>query len=194
MQVKNWKIFVEYMKNLYKRDDKAALAALRRGVKAMPNLEIECFQYIYPGIRLMNYPNPQYIEKTAFMVGVLFALWHSGQIDPSILNENPNSFGDSFYRLKNSSGGSESLEKRFTALLNAHKDDLSQHLRHIVGIMRSNNIPINWEDLAKGIDNWTHPKQKIQVRWARDYWSKSETSTDLPTGEDAENDTDSSDS
>ena len=37
-------------------------------------------------------------------------------------------------------------------------------------------IAIDWPDLLKDISRWPDPQRRVQVRWAREYWSASEAS------------------
>ena len=57
--------------------------------------------------------------------------------------------GASFARLAQATE-SESIEKRFVALLNCRRDDLHAHLRHAVGLLKSKDIPVDWAQLAGG--------------------------------------------
>src|SRR5262249_54428628 len=58
---------------------------------------------------------------------------------------------------------SKSIEKRFVALLNCHEDDLAEHLRHAIGLLRSKEIPVDWIQLLKDLRNWNHPDTTWRV-------------------------------
>jgi CRISPR system Cascade subunit CasB len=61
-------------------------------------------------------------------------------------------------------------EKRLVALMNSHLDDLPKHLQHIVSLLKSKDIPINWSQLLSDVQNWQREDREIQRRWARGFW------------------------
>ena len=107
-------------------------------------------------------------EEPAALVASLFALWHQGG---RTHQHTPNSFGDSYGRLR-AVTGSESVEKRFATLIDSHPDDLPARLRHAVTLLRSKDIPINWEQLLWDLLCWGAEKRPVQRRWARDFWTR----------------------
>ena len=64
----------------------------------------------------------------------------------------------------------ESLEKRFIGLLNCHRDDLPNHLRQAVSLLKSKDVQINWRRLLKDILSWDHEARFVQQQWAREFW------------------------
>ena len=67
---------------------------------------------------------------------------------------------------------SESLEKRFIALLNCHRDDLPNHLRQAVSLLKSKDVPINWHRLLRDILSWDHETRFVQQQWAGELWQR----------------------
>jgi CRISPR type I-E-associated protein CasB/Cse2 len=61
-------------------------------------------------------------------------------------------------------------EKRLVTLLNCHQDDLPDHLRHTIGLLKSKEIPINWLQLLNDVQNWQRESRDVQRRWARQFW------------------------
>jgi CRISPR system Cascade subunit CasB len=108
-------------------------------------------------------------EEPAAMVASLFALWHQGGRGHP--QRPPDSFGGSYGRLR-SATGSESVEKRFAALIDSHPDELPTRLRHAVTLLRSKDIPINWAQLLQDLLWWSAEKRPVQRRWARDFWTR----------------------
>jgi CRISPR system Cascade subunit CasB len=141
-----------------------ALAALRRGLGRAPGTAGEMYPYVTPYLPA----NARRSEEDAyFLIAALFA-WH--QVDWPSGEEPPDtSFGASYRRLADVTG-SESIERRFVALLNAHPDDLPEHLRHAVGLLKSKGIPIDWTRLLRDVMRWNHPDRYVQRTWSRSYW------------------------
>jgi len=162
----------------YKR---AALAALRRGLGKAPGEAPEMFPYIIPalptGLSTRN-------EQAYFLIASLFAWrpleWPYTPGDPHLNpSANPSanhSLGVSYRRLAEKTG-SDSVEKRFIALLNAHQDDLPAHLRHAVGLITAQEIPIDWTRLLYDVLWWNEPNRSSQLSWARGYWAASSAAT-----------------
>lgn len=69
-----------------------------------------------------------------------------------------------------SEGGEDALERRFTALLAAHPDDLPDYLRQAVSFLKSKDVPINWNQLIWDLQKWNDEDRRIQKEWARSFW------------------------
>jgi CRISPR system Cascade subunit CasB len=161
--------FVEYLEELERNEDRAALAALRRSLGKSPGEAAEAHRYVLPF-------NPATWEESAYyLVGGLFALhpqsWRRDEGDRNLTN-----LGVSFARL-GSEVESKSIEKRFVALLNCHEDDIAEHLRHAIGLLGSKEIPVDWVQLLKDLRNWNHPDRFVQLSWARAFWGRAEEQT-----------------
>jgi CRISPR system Cascade subunit CasB len=161
--------FVEYLEELERNEDRAALAALRRSLGKSPGEAADAHRYVLPF-------NPAIWEESAYyLVGGLFALhpqsWRRDEGDRS-----PTNLGASFARL-GSQVDSKSIEKRFVALLNCHEDDLAEHLRHAISLLGSKEIPVDWVEFLKDLRNWNHPDRSVQLRWARAFWGRADEQT-----------------
>ena len=62
------------------------------------------------------------------------------------------------------------VEKRLVALLNCHQDDLPDHLRHVISLLKAKDIFINWLQLLNDVQNWQRESRDVQRRWARQFW------------------------
>lgn len=153
--------FIGYLKGLEKRQDRAALAHLRRGLGKPPKTAMEMFPYL--GRFLSHDTKPNY-ENTVFIVAALFAYY------PDAKHASGN-LGASLRELSDKTD-SKSIEKRFVALLNAEAEDLPYYLRQIIGLLKSNDIGVNWEKLFFGVQNWKNEnlKETIQSQWAKQFW------------------------
>lgn len=154
--------FVEHLEKLEASQDRSALAALRRSLGKSPGQAAEAHRHV-----LWVGP-PSWEEPAYYLVAGLFALhpasWRKDEGDRQLTN-----FGASFAWLK-SKTDSDSIEKRFVALLDCHEDDLAEHLRHAVSLLRSKEIPVDWAQLLRDLRNWNHEDRFVQRRWARAFW------------------------
>ena len=151
--------FVQYLLTL--TDDRAALAALRRGLGRPPGTAPEMFPYVVPYLPAQAHPNE---EAAYYTLAALFAL-HPSHTDKGNL-------GDHLARAA-TQGNREAVERRFVALLAAHPDDLPEYLRQTVGFLKAQEIPLNWNELFKALRYWDHPTQGDRIRreWARAFWA-----------------------
>lgn len=160
--------FVAMLKQLVAREDLGALAALRRGLGHTPGDAPQMYPYVMP---FLPEGMHQRDEDAYFLVAALFA-WHQFDWTPTPSPDGTpgdTSFGASF-RLLAQETESGSIEKRFVALLNAHHDDLPEHLRHAIGLLKSKNVPVDWVRLLRDLRAWDHPARYVQRSWARSFW------------------------
>ena len=160
--------FISYLEELARNEDRAALAALRRGLGKSPGEAAETHQYV---LRF----NPEPWEELAFyLVAGLFAMhpesWPKKEGDKRLTN-----FGASFAWMKSKADSDSSIERRFVALLDCHEDDLAEHLRHAVSLLRSKEIPVDWLQLLRDLRNWNQENRRVQRNWARAFWGGSQT-------------------
>jgi CRISPR system Cascade subunit CasB len=52
---------------------------------------------------------------------------------------------------------------------------LHYYVRQIVALLKSHDIPVNWNRLFEDISFWEHPERRVQKRWARSFWGSAET-------------------
>ncbi|MEP7149524.1 MAG: type I-E CRISPR-associated protein Cse2/CasB [Acidobacteriota bacterium] len=166
---------VGYLKELAKRQDRAALAHLRRGLGKRPGEAMGMYPYIG---RFISEKTNQSYDRAVFLTSALFAdYWEA----PS----NAGNLGQSVRRLFDETK-SDSIEKRFVALLDAEAEDLHYYLRQIVGLLKSKSIPVNWNELFKHIQGWDHPDGYVQKKWARSFWGSTDTNKSQNTNETGE--------
>ncbi len=145
--------------------DAGTLAKLRRGFTEHQG---ERDMWVYAHLRGAS---PEH-EEPAALVASLFALWHQGGRGRP--RRPPDSFGGSFGRLR-AAMGSGTIEKRFGALIDSHLDDLPTRLRHAVTLLRSKEIPVDWEQLLRDLLAWGAERRPVQRRWARHFWTRTAT-------------------
>lgn len=155
--------FIEHLEGL--REDRGALAALRRGLGQPPGTAAEQFRYVVPWLAASC---SRQEEEAFFLVAGLFSLHPEAGGSGDI--------GAHMARARDPQGDNVAIERRFTALLAAHPDDLPFYLRQAVSFLRSKEVPVDWNQLLTDIRAWSHPDRYVQRRWARSYWgSASET-------------------
>ena len=151
--------FIEYLYTL--KEDRAALADLRRGLAKKPGTESCMYPYV---VRWLSADCPRQKEAVYYLVAALFGL------HPSIAEEG--NMGAHFRRAAEKEGESqEAAERRFRGLLAAHPEDMPFHLRQAVSYLKSKEIPICWQQLLADLIYWGHPDKYAQRRWAGSYWA-----------------------
>lgn len=179
--------FVERLQTLVEREDRAALAALRRGLGKRLGEAAELYPYVIPWLA----PGASDWEEERFnLVASLFA-WHQRSWAPGdgIWGESRyTNLGASFARLRHVAD-SNSTEQRFVALLNCRREDLREYLRHAVGLLRAHEIPIDWAQLLRDLDGWEWNSRVVQRSWAKAFWAEAREDKDV-TPNDGTDDTD----
>ncbi|HWV38631.1 MAG TPA: type I-E CRISPR-associated protein Cse2/CasB [Vulgatibacter sp.] len=155
---------IEMLESMAARDDRAALAELRKGLS--PGRESAVYPFVARFFPMDSRPSD---ERSLVTVAALFAL-HPVSGTRSI------AFALRSIRLETDS---DSVEKRFVGLLDSHVEDLPNHLRHAVSLCRSHDRTFDWSGILDALRNWEHEDRWVQRRWARDFWSteRSEQST-----------------
>jgi CRISPR system Cascade subunit CasB len=161
--------FAEYLRRLESQDDRAALAALRRGLGKAPGEAAEMYRYVVPWTQDLNRSR----EQAFYQVAALFA-WHqlswTGEADQS----GPRNLGASLRllaaRLSAEKREPASVERHFTALLNSQAEDLGERLRRVVGLLKAHEVPIDWAQLLHDLPRWEWQSREVQRSWARQFW------------------------
>jgi CRISPR system Cascade subunit CasB len=149
--------FITYLMGLH--EDRAALAALRRGLGHSPGSVSEMYRYVVPWLP-EGASGPR--EDTYFLIASLFA-YHPDE-------GGGGNMGNHFARCLEPMLDSTAVERRFTALLAAHPDDLGIYLRQAVAFLKSKGVAVNWHQLFIDMLAWGHPDRYVQRRWARAFW------------------------
>lgn len=81
------------------------------------------------------------------------------------------SFGRAVVQLYRQRDRTESIERRFVALLDADEAQLPHHLRQMVQLLRTEDgIPIHWAELLADLRQWNRDDRRVQQRWARAFY------------------------
>ncbi|MCC7536680.1 MAG: type I-E CRISPR-associated protein Cse2/CasB [Deltaproteobacteria bacterium] len=162
--------FVEHLYELAEREDRGALAALRRSLQDPTGMSAAACPYVVPF--LPREPD-LYRERAYFLVAALFAL--DGRHATGV------SLGDAYRRIHDAARSADgtdnpSIRARFVALLDAHPEDAGEHVRHAASLARAKEVALDWEQLLRDLLSLRHPDRWVQRQWARDFWGR--TSTD----------------
>ena len=154
--------FIDYLESLRdSKDERAAFAALRRGLGRSPGTEPAMFPYI---ARWITQDTSQWYETTLYTIASLFA-YHPKQGGTGNL-------GKAFKQAASKENDTTALERRFTALLAADSEDLDFYLRQAVSFLKSKDIAIDWQQLFGDVLAWRHPDRYIQRTWAYAFWGQ----------------------
>jgi CRISPR system Cascade subunit CasB len=150
------KAFIGYLLSLAKegKEDRGALADLRSGLGKGPGQMARVHKHVAPYL-----PEKAFNDRWYYLAATLFGEFPEHRAGRSL--------GAAFRQLRERS---DSMEARFVALLNAHCDDLDDHLRHAVSLLRAHEQPLDWFRLFQDLIQWDHPEGHVQLRWARDFY------------------------
>ena len=158
--------FISYLEKFVRDENRAALAHLRRGLGKENAAEM--FPYISGWTANISRRD----ENAFFLIASIIGLYPTNSWKS---DEKHNNLGKSLSFLKEES---DSIEKRFVALLNSDEEDLPNHLRQIISLLKSKEAPINWYLLLKDIKSWLHEDRFVQRNWAKGFWGNTSTNTE----------------
>lgn len=151
--------FISYLEKFVRDDNRAALAHLRRGLGK--ENAIEMFPYISGWTANLSRRD----ENAFFIIASMIGLYPTNSWKSD--EKGKNNLGKSLTFLKDES---DSIEKRFVALLNSDEEDLPNYLRQIISLLKAKETPINWHLLLKDIKGWSHEDRYVQRNWAKGFW------------------------
>jgi CRISPR system Cascade subunit CasB len=143
---------------IHAKDDRAALAKLRRAV-ASP-IDGDVFAVLGDAVADVR---DRDLDAHLF-IACLFA------IHPT--RGSGESLGASMHRLRTKlKVGADSLDGRFAAILNSDGEDLPGRLRHVIRLLASHDVTVDYPRLLHDMLRWDGDDRRAQRRWARDYWT-----------------------
>lgn len=161
--------FIDYLYGLtIVEQRRGALADLRRGLSAPPAQAPVMFPYVARWVP----EDARYTwrEKVYYLIAALFAYYQSGSGEKSKVKITKGNMGDHCLAATKNEKQSDSFEMRFSALLKANSDDLAVVLRQMISLLKSADVPINWDQLFYDLCHWNSESQYIQRQWANSYW------------------------
>lgn len=176
--------FVGFLESLLKRDDRATLAALRRALGQHPTAAVDAYRYVIPRVAPeVTGRERDREEKIYFLIAGLFAFhqipWPKDETEQGYTN-----FGASMARLAAAmerlapKKGISGVERRMNGLLACSFDDIREHLRHAVSLLKSKQIPVDWMRLIADLRWWNTEDRSVQRKWARAFWASTRESAE----------------
>ncbi|MBD3226734.1 MAG: type I-E CRISPR-associated protein Cse2/CasB [Candidatus Lokiarchaeota archaeon] len=154
--------FIGYLEDMKKREDRGALAALRRGLQYELGECIDMYPYVIPWIKNIK---SKWEKNMHFLIASLYAYY------PETTNRG--NLGDVFRKLYLKRKNNKSLEQRFISLLKSNPEDLPFHVRQAVSLAKSENIPINWNELFYDLKRWPYETRfPPYEKWAKSFWKR----------------------
>jgi len=158
--------------DLAAREDRAGLAALRRGLGVEPGTVAEMYPYIEP---FLGFEASRRRVVAAYVVASLFGL-HPLHADGPPGRSALRGFGAALRAIRfrpDSAEEDPGVARRFVALLDCHEDALPVHLRQLVTLIRgrAEHVPIDYRQLHRDVLNWDSPTRYVQRAWAAGFWS-----------------------
>ncbi|MHA1821050.1 MAG: type I-E CRISPR-associated protein Cse2/CasB [Promethearchaeota archaeon] len=163
--------FINNLERLYEKDDRGALAYLRKGVRKTIGeapRSAEVFYRVLP-----SYLIGDKYEEIYFTIATLFAL------NPNKSRKSQGNFGTTMKKLFHLNE-SESLKSRFIDLLNSNFEligrypgdgPLTYKLSQLVRMAKGAGVEINWAQLLHDLIYWEHDSKFVQKRWAQEFFS-----------------------
>lgn len=152
--------FAEFLKSL--KENRVALAALRRGLSSEGAASVGMHRYVAGWLHEKDRP---WDEQCFYLVAALFGRY-------PCTNSAGHNLGGSCRQL-HLKKESESLERRFVALLAADSDSVGVHLRHAISLLAAEEIAVDWAQLLGDLRWWGQPDRRVQRQWAREFWKYS---------------------
>jgi CRISPR type I-E-associated protein CasB/Cse2 len=153
--------FVEYLISLREGDERGALADLRRGLGQPPGTAPAMYPYV---VRYLPSGVSRREEAVYYLIAALFAYHDQAG--------GRGNMGDHFGATRDPNGENTAIERRFTALLAAHPDDLPFYLRQAVSYLKSKDVAVDWSQLFYDLRRWHYDDRRVQKRWARSFWGR----------------------
>lgn len=165
---------VSGLQRLVEREERAALASLRRGLGKPPGAAPDMFPVIVPLLPPGRIATSD--EAVAYAVASLFAS-HSASWTGEGDGRWSRNFGASMRRLGDETT-SQGASRRITALLASDRERLDDHLRGAVSLLKAKNVPVDWEQLTWDLLQWDRDDRTVQRRWASAFWAPGNASAD----------------
>lgn len=177
--------FIAHLESL-KQHDRGALAALRRSLSFSPGTHAPAMPWVEPFAVKDGTREAQ--RQALYLVAGLYAA-HPRHRSGAALAQ-----GLGLVKIRR---GSDSIERRFIALLSADAESLPVHLRHAMALLAAEELPCDYTQLAADLARWLDPWQddardRVRQRWAREFYrqlapaepSATETTESTPIQED----------
>jgi CRISPR system Cascade subunit CasB len=165
--------FIAHLQGLAERD-RGALAALRRSLAFDLGTHAPAMPWVEPFAVKDGSREPQ--RLALYLTAGLYATHPKHRVGAPLAK------GLGLVKMKR---GSDSIERRFIALLGADAETLPVHLRHAIALLAADDLACDFvllaDDLARWLDPWQdEARDRVRQRWAREFYRQ------LAEGDDAD--------
>ena len=137
------------------------LAELRKSLSFDLGTHVPAFPYVEPFLAGLDEKTGYWRRAMFYLVAGLYASHPESSKTP---------FGKAAAILTKQRE-SESLEKRFLALLATEQEDqLAYHLRQFISLLKADGIALDYAQLLRDLLGWTHLDRYVQRRWAQQFY------------------------
>jgi CRISPR system Cascade subunit CasB len=171
--------FVQHLIALNEKKDRGPMATLRHSLAFEPGQYVKALPLVEPFV-VKDWHAQDSRRLALYAVAGLYAK-HPQQRDGKSLSA---AFGE-FQRDRRNEGRSNSLERRFIALLEADESAVLDHLRQVIALLSSTDAGLDYHQLLLDLTTWMNPLSpyldKVKQRWARDFYIASQPSNEATT-------------
>lgn len=174
--------FVGFLKSLLGRNDRQALAALRRALGSHPAAAVDAYPYVMPRVPRDLSPRQLDREEQIYLLTASLFAFHQIQWQRDESAKSYTNLGASMARLA-SVTESAGVERRMSAMLACSFDELPEHLRHAASLLKSKQVPIDFARLMNDLRRWNNEDRSVQREWARAFWASTAETVQEQTAE-----------
>ncbi|MGI5901001.1 MAG: type I-E CRISPR-associated protein Cse2/CasB [Desulfitobacteriia bacterium] len=156
---------------------RAILAKLRRGLGKAPGSIPEIWDVIFEGLpeELVGKGKaPSYGERAIYSALTLYALHQQGKdLMKQSMCEDGESLGKAIRRLIKNEDDEKRIKRRFDAAATSDTlEEFSYHLRGLIQILKTQDIPLDYPALAEDLFWYQYPEARdsVRLRWGRDFY------------------------
>jgi CRISPR system Cascade subunit CasB len=156
---------------------RAILAKLRRGIGKQPGGIPELWEITLGGLpeeltgKGSEATRGEWAVHTAL---TLYALHQQGKdISKQCMSQDGQSLGRSLRKLIDNEDDEKRIKRRFDAAATSNSlEEFSHHLRGLIQILKSEDIPLDYPALAKELYFFQFPEARdsVRLRWGRDFY------------------------
>lgn len=170
--------FIDHLVSLADPEkDRGPIAILRRAASGEARDLAKLYPLVLPWVVRAD------AEAAYIQTACLFGIYPTKPSDHS----RGMSLGQAMRRHFLDTGSRPSVEDRFVALLRCHRDELLDHLRHAVNLVKDTKLPLRWTDVLYALQRWDESEETFQDHprrlWARDFWGFSRPQGTANSGE-----------
>ena len=170
--------FVAHLLTLEEKD-RGALSALRRSLSFDPGAFWQAYRYVERFVGRDRHADDPF-RRALYLTAGLFALHPENSAKASFAA----AVGTSA-RQRKKQRQSDSVERRFVALLDAEPESLPNMLRQAVSLLAADGLALDYAHLLDDLSRWLNPfgqeaRDSLRQQWARDFYLAYEPLSDQP--------------